>query len=381
MNNWLFGNALIGALQLAVPSYGLRLNRLFGSRQVGWALVGAFLGLALLNLATGMGAVPARLDGGQARNVVGAVIPVLLLIGMAHVEALLRQRSGVEREQRLRACELERFLDFRTEELTEAREEFCRELSRRDQEQRAFMEKAQQERLELGAQVAAWAGRHLNRHLAVIELYAKVLRSKQSEPGTTQYHNRLRAGTAEARALGRRLLAAGCCQPLRTQLVSLGDVVRRHQAALRRLLREPSSLEWTFGVDAPLVWADPQHVGWMLEELVRNAGDAMTDNGRVSITVERVKLDQPHPGKESGTGEFACVVVTDTGRGMDRTVQRHLGEPFFTTNPSQRAGLGLASVSGLIKAHGGWLTVSSALSHGTKVRLFFPSGGPSCSAA
>ena len=125
-----FASAFLGALQLAVPSYGLRLNRRFGSREVGWALVGAFASLALLNLAGGMGPVAGRRDWELARGVACAAVPVLLLIGLAHIEALLRERARLERKQQHRHCELEEFLDQRTEELAEAKEEFHQTLSR-----------------------------------------------------------------------------------------------------------------------------------------------------------------------------------------------------------------------------------------------------------
>ena len=137
MTHSLLASALVGILQLAVPSYGLRLNRLFGSRQVGWALVAAFLGLALLNLAIGIGLAGAQPEWESVRNVVGAVIPVLLLIGLAHVEVLFRSRVRVEQEYRLRHCELDQVLSRRTQELEEAKEEYQRELNRREREQQA----------------------------------------------------------------------------------------------------------------------------------------------------------------------------------------------------------------------------------------------------
>jgi signal transduction histidine kinase len=329
--------------------------------------------LALVNLAGGMRPVGAPLEWEVARSLVGAVVPVLLLIGLAHVETLFRERARVKREQELRHCELEQGLDRRTEELAEAKEEFHQELSRQDQEQRAFAERAQQERVELGVQIAAGAGRHLNRHAAVIELYAKLLLARQSEPGTTLYHERLAAEAAETRALGRRLLACGCCQPPRAQLLSLGDIVRHHMPTLQILLGEHRLLVCTCAAESPLVWADPQMVRWMLEELVRNARDAMAEGGCVLITVERANLNPPHPGQAPGARQLVSVVVTDTGHGIGHEIQKHVGEPFFTTNPGKRAGLGLASVSGLIKAHGGWLAVTGAPERGTRVRLCFPS--------
>ena len=103
------------------------------------------------------------------------------------------------------------------------------------------------------------------------------------------------------------------------------------------------------------------------DELLRNARDAMADAGRVSITLERVNVDQPPLEQDHGS-QFACLAVTDTGRGMSREVQQHLGEPFFTTAPDRRTGLGLASVSGLIKSHGGWLAITWILQLGATPR-------------
>ncbi len=308
----------------------------------------------------------------MAQNVVHAVIPVLLLIGMAHVETLFRDRARVEQDQRLRLCELEQCLDRRTEELVDVKEEFHRELARRDQAQQAFAQRAHQARLELGVQVAAKAAQRLNRHLAVIELYAKLLLARQIDQSTAQYYERLLAGAAEARDLGRQLLDCGRCHPPRIQLISLGEIVRRHQPTLQKLLGEHALLGCTCRAFSPVIWADPQMVRWMLEELVRNAREALAETGHVNITVEPVKVSPPHSGRAAASNGFVSVAVTDSGRGMEREVQQHLSEPFFTTNPASRAGLGLARVSGLMKAHGGWLEVTSAPGHGTAVRLFFP---------
>jgi signal transduction histidine kinase len=370
--NSIYASAFVGVLQLAVPSYGLRLNRRFGSREVGWALVVAFLVLALLNLVGGVGPGGARREWELARGGAAAAIPVLLLIGMAHIETLLRERTRLERQQRLRHCELEQHLDERTKELADAKEEFHLALCRKDQEQRAIAERAQQERLELAARFATSAGQRLNQHVAVIELYTKLLLAKESDAAKFPYYERLVAGAVAARTLGRQLVACGGHQPLRMQLWSLSDIVRWHEPALRDLLGEHRSLECTYRPDVPLIWADPQVVSWMLEELIWNAVNAMPAGGRISITVEPATVNQPPAGIEPCVNQFAAVVMTDTGHGASREVQRHMGEPFFTTARGLHAGLGLASVSGLARAHGGWLTVTSALGHGTTVRLFFP---------
>src|SRR5262249_5199665 len=106
-----------------------------------------------------------------------------------------------------------------------------------------------------------------------------------------------------------------------------------------------------------------------------NAQNAMPAGGRIRIVVEPVTVNQPPVGIDAGDGQFVSLVVTDVGHGASREVQRHMGEPFFTTDHGKHTGLGLATVSGLMRAHGGWLAVTSAVAHGTSVRLFFPSAG------
>jgi signal transduction histidine kinase len=371
--NSIYASAFMGVLQIAVPSYGLRLNRRFGSHQVGWALVVAFVVLALLNLAGGTPSANARREWELARGVAMAAIPVLLLIGLAHIETLLRERTQLEHKQKLRHREFEQCLYQRAKDLAEAKEEFHLGLCRKDQEQRLFAERARRERQEISALVAAKAGQALNRHVAVIELYTKLLLANESDPARIPYYERLAAGAVAARALGRQLVACGGHQPLRMQLWGLSDIVRWHEPALHGLLGEQRSLECIYRPDAPRVWADPHVVSWMLEELIWNALNAMPAGGRISITVEPVTVSEPPAGIEPGVKKFAALVVTDAGHGASRQVQRHMGEPFFTTDRGRHEGLGLASVHGLIRAHAGWLTVDSALGHGTSVRLFFPS--------
>ena len=126
-----FAGFLAGALQFIVALYALRLNRLFGTVRVGWSLCCAFALLALLHLAQLLKPVHAVVSMETEVEVVYALISVLLLTGMIHLESLLKERTRIEqREQQLRA-ELELEVKKKTEYLTRAIEGLQAEIDER----------------------------------------------------------------------------------------------------------------------------------------------------------------------------------------------------------------------------------------------------------
>lgn len=124
---------ITGLVQFAVAGYALRLNRLFGVRRVGWSLFWAFSLLALLHLVQSLVPGGGVADLGMTVNVTYALISLLLLISMAHVESVLKERARMEREElRLRA-ELEQEVKRKTAYLTRAIEELTAEIEGRRQ--------------------------------------------------------------------------------------------------------------------------------------------------------------------------------------------------------------------------------------------------------
>jgi CheY-like chemotaxis protein len=127
--------------------------------------------------------------------------------------------------------------------------------------------------------------------------------------------------------------------------------------------------------DLPEVSADGHAIEQILLNLVNNARDAMPDGGVLRLEtsctwISDAQRDVLGPGSAS---EYVCLAVDDTGTGMDEATRQRAFEPFFTTKPiGKGTGLGLATVYGLVKQHGGFVQIDSAPAAGTRLRIYFP---------
>lgn len=107
-------------LQTAVAGYALRLNRVFGTARVGWSLFAAFGILAVLHLTQAAGLDQTRPLSVSYLSGTYLVISILLLIGLAHIDVVMRMRSVTEREQARTRDELEALVEARTADLATA---------------------------------------------------------------------------------------------------------------------------------------------------------------------------------------------------------------------------------------------------------------------
>jgi PAS domain S-box-containing protein len=131
MNFSVVHSVLLGLLACIIPPYAFRLSRAFGTRRVGWVLVTVFTSLAALMLVRSW--QPYGLDSKLTMDLLNFLIPVLLLIGMVHIELLFKERVRLEEEEKKLRTGLEAEVKARTADLDKANEELQREISLRKQ--------------------------------------------------------------------------------------------------------------------------------------------------------------------------------------------------------------------------------------------------------
>jgi two-component system, cell cycle sensor histidine kinase and response regulator CckA len=123
------------------------------------------------------------------------------------------------------------------------------------------------------------------------------------------------------------------------------------------------------------VSADSTHLHQVFMNLCINARDAMPKGGTLTLSVDRCFIDKAMAKKslDASVGHYIVVTVADTGTGISPEIRDRIFDPFFTTKaPDKGTGLGLATVLGIIKNAGGFLTVTSEVGQGTQINVYLP---------
>jgi len=155
--------------------------------------------------------------------------------------------------------------------------------------------------------------------------------------------------------------------------VNLNQIVEESSAAFGRTRKE-ITIQCELADDLFAVEADKGQIQQILLNLFVNAADAMPQGGNLFLntsntTYNDIKSKQYLPAP----GDYLRLTVSDTGIGMDEKVRQRIFDPFFSTKETGKGtGLGLASVYGIIKNHGGYIDVQSQKGHGSKFSIFLP---------
>jgi PAS domain S-box-containing protein len=232
----------------------------------------------------------------------------------------------------------------------------------------------QSQKLESIGRLAGGVAHDFNNLLTAILGYAEIVMLRAD---SSLAHNveQIKLAADRAARLTRQLLIFARRGVIEPTVLDLNELVLHLSHLLRRLIGEDVELEVTPSLGLWAVRADAGQIEQVLVNLAVNARDAMPEGGRLIIATGNVDVDEAR-AREPGmapAGQYARLIVTDTGTGMTEDTKAHLFEPFFTTKERGKGtGLGLATCHGIVQQSGGYIFCSSEVGKGTTFTIYFP---------
>jgi len=234
---------------------------------------------------------------------------------------------------------------------------------------------AQQERsgrFESLGQLAGGIAHDFNNVLGVILNYATLLGRRITDPMDAADLQEIHSAAERARELTRKLTSFASRDVTDPQPLEVNSVVRQTMSTLEETFDESIEIELDLAPDTLMTVADRQQLEQIIVNLAVNARDALPDGGCLTITTAPLRSLPPH-GDGGQLHTDVVLRVVDDGIGMPPEVLRRAFEPFFSTKPrGQGAGLGLASVHGIVLQNDGSVTIDSTAEEGTTVTVVLP---------
>ena len=232
------------------------------------------------------------------------------------------------------------------------------------------------QKMESVGRLAGGIAHDFNNLLTPIMGYTELLQLALAEgsPERAKVDGVLKAAV-KAKALVQQLLSFGRKQILDMKIIDINQVITSFADILRRTIRENITLQISLTQDIVNIMADMHQIEQIIMNLTVNAQDAISGNGAITIETAPIILDEEYSWHHDGVipGRYVMLVVSDTGCGMDKATQSKIFEPFFSTKGvGQGTGLGLATVYGLVKQHGGHIWVYSEPGKGTTFKIYLP---------
>jgi two-component system cell cycle sensor histidine kinase/response regulator CckA len=197
------------------------------------------------------------------------------------------------------------------------------------------------------------------------------------DPGHPIYDNlkTIETGVQKAAELIHQILAFSRKQVMATRPLNLTRLIMDFSVMLRRLIREDIHLTFSLNDELWTIEADKNQMEQVLINLVVNAMDAVAEGGQIGIQTTNQVILKPTPlstGSRLLPGGYTVLSVSDNGMGMDAATMGRIFDPFFTTKENGRGtGLGLSTVYGIVKQHGGEIQVQSSPGRGTHFDIYF----------
>ena len=207
------------------------------------------------------------------------------------------------------------------------------------------------------------------------------LAAKAIAPASVAQANlkRIRETARRAADLTALLLAYAGHVPPTLEPIDLSKLIRGMMELLTLSASKKATLQWDLTEPLSAVEGDPSQLSQVLLNLVTNASEALgKESGTIVVRTGQMDCTRDHLlqsclGEKLPEGPYVFLEVNDSGTGMDEATQSRIFDPFFSTKFTGR-GLGLATVLGIVRGHGGAICVHSQPGRGSTFRVLLPQG-------
>lgn len=276
-------------------------------------------------------------------------------------------------------------VDPQVQELQTTIEQLQQELAERKALETHYRHQIQQERRHAEAQklealglLAGGMAHDFNNMLFTIISYAQ-MGKKKVPPAEKAFHffERILVAGEQAKGTMEQILTFSHKSKLHCKPIKLTDVLEESLPHLRSSLPQATKIETNFPNIPHQILGDAKKIQQVLLELGSNAAFALQNmEGQMRVSIELLEIPIGEDlAQAQGLEEKQHLRITfqDSGCGIEPQDLNRVFEPFFTTRPAgEGAGMGLAMVHGIVRAHGGAITVNSVKGQGTTFQAFFP---------
>jgi len=215
----------------------------------------------------------------------------------------------------------------------------------------------------------------LNNVLQPISMFLDLLRHRLPDAESREMLDAVEANLRRATELVRQILTFSSGVRTEHLAVDVSGLVAEVSNFIRPTFPKTIQLQVSVQENIHTVLGNETQLEQVLLNFCVNARDAMPDGGRLKLDASNFNVDETfiklHP--QARKGDFVRITVSDTGHGIPRPLRKKIFEPFFTTKgPEKGTGLGLATAIGIIRNHGGFLTLDTEEGCGSSFHAFLP---------
>ena len=249
------------------------------------------------------------------------------------------------------------------------------ERKRAETERKRLQDQLQEaKKMEAIATLAGGIAHQFNNALTPITVNLQLLEMDMVESEkSANYIKAMKDSTQRIVQLTNQLLAYARGGKYQAGIIYLDEFVKDTLPLLYHTIDSSIHVETDFFHDVSRVRADTVQLQMVLSAILSNASESIEGIGyiRISIHNEDVSRDFARGCPGLQPGRYVCLKIEDNGKGMDEETRTRVFEPFFSTK-FQGRGLGMAAVYGIIRNHGGWISLDSEMGRGTVVQIYLP---------